>query len=373
MIRILHSVSNMDRAGVETMLMNYYRHIDRTRVQFDFLCNKTKPGAYDAEIESMGGRIFRSPGFNPFKYPLYLKYMHQLFSEHPEYQIVHAHNGALVDYPLYAAKREKVPHRIAHLNSAAFAVDYKLPIKVFCRPLIPYCANHLWACGTKAAIFYYGKQRLEANRVRLVKNAIEIEPFLYNEKVRHQIRAQYGLEDKFVIGHVGRFVAQKNHAFLLDIFSEVLKQEKNAVLVLLGDGKLFEETKERAASLGLRDAVMFLGNVGNASEWYQGMDVFAMPSLWEGLPVSGMEAQAADLPCVFSDDITEEAAVLPTTSFISRKQPPKVWAERILALRNLPARTSRKAELQAAGYDVNMEAVKLMGLYEDMLAGKPVV
>ena len=373
LIRVLQSVSNMNRAGTETMLMNYYRHIDRDRVQFDFLCNKNKPGAYDAEIEELGGRIFRTPGFNPFHYNRYLKYMHNLFQEHPEYRIIHSHNSALGVYPLYAAKREGIEHRIAHVHSAAFTADYKLPIKMFCRPLLPHCANHRWGCGVKAVTFYYGKKRVANHETRVIHNAIEIDRFLYNENVREKMRNQNNLQGKFVIGHVGRFASQKNHSFLVDIFSEIVKRDKSAALVLLGDGELLEKMKEKVRGLGLQDAVLFPGNVNNVNEWYQAMDVFVLPSIWEGLPVSGIEAQTADLPCFFSEDVTREAAILPTASFISRKQGPDVWAERILSCKNRSGRTSQKSVIQDAGYDINVEAVKLMQLYEDMASGKQVI
>ena len=372
MIRVLHSVSNMDRAGVETMLMNYYRHIDRERVQFDFLCNKAKPGAYDSEIEAMGGKIFRSTGFNPFKYNKYLEYMHGLFAGHPEYKIIHAHNSSLGVYPLYAAKREGIEHRISHVHSASFTFDY-IPIKMFCRPLLPYCANHLWGCGTKAVTFYFGKTRVESGRTRVINNAIEIDRFLYNGRIREKIRCENGLDGKFVIGHVGRFALQKNHSFLIDVFSEAVKRDKNAVLVLLGDGALTDKIKEKVSRLGLQNSVLFTGSVGNANEWYQAMDVFVLPSVWEGLPVSGIEAQTADLPCVFSDDVTREAAVLSNVSFVSRSEAPDIWAEKILSYKNTLGRVSRKSEIQAAGFDIEIEAARLMELYEDMTAGRTVV
>ena len=131
MIRVLHSVSNMDRAGIETMLMNYYRHMDHEKVQFDFLCNKTKPGAYDEEIKQMGGHIFHTPGLNPAKYPHYLKYMKKLFGKYSQYKIVEAHNGALGVYALYAAKKNKIPVRIFHAHGASITKDWKWPIKIF--------------------------------------------------------------------------------------------------------------------------------------------------------------------------------------------------------------------------------------------------
>ena len=161
MIRILHSVSNMDRAGIETMLMNYYRHIDRNQVQFDFLCNKTKPGAYDDEVQRLGGRIYHTPGLNPAKYPLYLKYMKKLFAEHPEYKIVEAHNGALGVYALHAAKVNNIPVRIYHAHGASITKDWKLPLKLFCRSRLTANITERYTCGKAAAECYYGKEVVE--------------------------------------------------------------------------------------------------------------------------------------------------------------------------------------------------------------------
>lgn len=366
MIRILHSVSNMDRAGVETMLMNYYRHIDRNKVQFDFLCNKTKPGAYDEEIIDMGGRIFHTPGLNPFKYFRYLKYMKDFLKDHSEYKIVHAHNGAFIVYPLFAAKKNKVPVRISHVHSASFTFDLKWPLKVFCKPWIPFCCTKKWACGKDAGLFYYGKRALDNNEVLVIKNAIEIDRFLFNNDLRNRIRDKYDLRNKFVVGHVGRFDKQKNHTFLIDVFDEIYNQNKNARLLLLGDGSLIEVIKDKVSELGLQDAVVFVGNVDNVNEFYQAMDCFVLPSIWEGLPVVGIEAQAADLPCVFSDDVTDETMILSTTKFLSRNESIRKWADTILDSK-VSKRTDRSNELRKAGYDIKEEAKKLMSIYKQLL------
>lgn len=364
-IRILQVVSNMDRAGIETMLMNYYRHIDRNEIQFDFLCNKTKPGDYDSEILSMGGRIFHTPGLNPFKYFQYLKYMKQLFKEHPEYKIIHAHNDAFVWYSLYAAKRNNIPTRISHVHSAAFTIDYKWPLKVLCRLLIPSACTHKWACGKKAGTFYYGNNA----EFHVHKNAIEIEQYAFNAETRSILRKEYGLEANIIIGHVGRFMWQKNHTFLIDIFAEIHKREPKSRLVLLGEGSRMNTIKAKVAKLGLTDAVLFMGNVNNAREWYQAFDMFILPSQWEGMPVVGVEAQAADLPVLFSDDITDEVNLLPSTVFMSRKLPASVWAEKCLQMIcEHKTRTDRSKEIREAGFDIDLEAQKLVDTYKRFLS-----
>lgn len=366
MIRVLHSVSNMDRAGIETMLMNYYRHMDRNVIQFDFLCNKAKPGAYDEEIHALGGRIYRTPGLNPAKYPQYLKFMKSLFREHSEYSIVEAHNGALGVYALHAAKVNHIPVRIFHAHGASITKDWKLPIKLFCKALLPHNMNQHFTCGIAAAECYFGRRVVNRQDYVFVPNAIEIERFSFNNETRNRIREAYGLTHKHVVGHVGRFMAQKNHTFLLDIFAALKKQDADAHLVLIGEGELMDTTKEKADRLGISDSVSFVGVASNVNEWYQAFDAFVLPSIWEGLPVVGVEAQAADLPCIFSRSITSEIGILDDAKFMELTENPADWAD---AIRTVMARTDRKSVrdvIAKHGYDISVEAKKLQKRYMEL-------
>lgn len=366
-VRVLHSVSNMDRAGIETMLMNYYRHMDRDRIQFDFLCNKRKPGAYDGEILAMGGRIFRTPGLNPLKYPAYLAYMKALFHDHPEYAIVEAHNGALGVYALHAAKVNGIPVRIFHAHGANNAKNLKRPLKAFCKSRLDANLTLRFSCGAAAARFYYGKRIAGENRYTLIPNAIELDRFAFDERKRNALRKQYGLEGSHVIGHVGRFMAQKNHAFLLDVFAALREMDSSARLVLLGDGELLQSMKEKAQRLGLADTVLFAGNVANASEWYQAFDCFVLPSLWEGLPVVGVEAQTADLPCVFSKSVTPEIGITDRARFIALREGREAWARAIMAaLEGGGVRRDNTRLMAAAHYDIAREAKALQAKYLEL-------
>ena len=333
MIRILHSVSNMDRAGIETMLMNYYRYMDKSKVQFDFLCNKKKPGAYDDEIKSMGGRIYHTPGLNPAKYPEYLKFMRKLFHEHPEYKIVEAHNGALGVYALHAAKVSKIPVRIFHAHGASITKDWKLPIKLVCKAMLPANMNEHYSCGVEAARCYFGNKVVSENDYVLIPNAIKISNFVFNELTREKIRRENGLAGKHVIGHVGRFMAQKNHMFLLD---EKLSLKKN---------------------------ITFVGNVGNANEWYQAFDCFVLPSIWEGLPVVGVEAQAADLPCVFSANVTREIGFSERAEFVGLDEPLNKWARTIGKALLQTDRVDRTDLITEKHYNIEVEAERLQERY----------
>ena len=367
MIRVLHSVSNMDRAGLETMLMNYYRHMDRDLIQFDFLANKPKPGAYEDEVRSLGGRIFVSPGFNPVKIPKYRKFMKNLFQEHPEIQIVHAHNGALAYYALREAQRNHIPHRIAHSHNSKINWDLKWPIKQYCRSHMKNATTDFWGCGELAVEFYFGKKIVESKNYTIIRNAIEEERFLYNEQIRTQLRKQLEVGDKFVVGHVGRFMYQKNHTFLIDIFAEIYKRNQNAVLLLIGEGELEEKIREKIHKLGLGQAVIFTGSIPNVNEMYQAMDVFLLPSLYEGLPVVGVEAQASGIRSVFSDTVTKEIGITDLAEFISLEASPSVWAEKILQSASGYERKNMRTEIVEAGYSIHTEAEKMQNMYLQMV------
>lgn len=366
MIRVLHSVSNMDRAGIETMLMNYYRHMDHDKVQFDFLCNKKKPGAYDEELKQFGGKIYHTPGLNPMKYFQYIKYMKQLFAEHPEYKVIEAHNGAFGVYALYPARKSNIPVRIYHAHGASITRDLKMPLKLFCKSRLKNNMTHHFTCGKAAAEFYFGKKVVDNGEYELIPNAIEVEKFIYNPQVREDMRKKYDLSDKHVIGHVGRFMTQKNHEFLIDLFAEYCKQDKMAFLVLLGDGELMDNMKEKVAQLGISDNVLFAGNVGNVNEWYQAFDLFILPSVWEGLPVVGVEAQAADLPCVFSDSITKEIGFSDKAAFVSLSASKEEWIKTISKMLKQTERKNQEELITRNHYNIKKEAVVLQERYIEL-------
>ena len=363
MIRILHSVSNMDRAGIETMLMNYYRRIDRSQIQFDFLVNKPKPGDYDDEIRSLGGNIYVSPGLAPWKFPAYMRFMKELLRAHPDIKILHAHNEGMMEYALKGAKSAGMPVRIAHAHNTRIIHDYKWPLKVFCKQFIPHTATEYFGCGRDAGIYYFGKKRWAEKGV-IMHNAIDPARFAFSEETRARMRRELQLDGKFAVGHVGRFNLQKNHKRLLDIFAALLREKPNAVLLLAGEGELEEPTRQKALALGVADKVRFLGVRSDIPQLCMAMDVFVLPSLFEGLPVVGVEAQASGLPCVFSEEATDEVVILPQSSRLPLRESDEAWANRIAACDG--AVTDRAAAIEpvrAAGYDINAETAKITAKY----------
>ena len=361
MIRVLHSVSYMHRAGVETFLMNYYRHIDRDVIQFDFLCNKKLPGDYDDEIRALGGRIFYRPGFDLLREENYVEFWNSFLTEHPEIQIVHTHNGAKQYYPLQGAQKAGMPIRIAHAHSSDFVHDEKYQYRRSLIDLLPHTASYYFGCSNAAGKFFFGDE-LWAKKGILIRNAVPCQKFSWDPQIRQDLRNQMNLSGCFVVGHVGRFMSQKNHSRLIDIFKTVYDTNRNARLLLIGEGELFDVIKNKVINLNLENVVVFAGNQADMTKWYQIMDVFVMPSFFEGLPVSGVEAQAAGLPCVFSEVVSQEAAITSNVRYVSLKLSDLEWADNILTYCNYD-RIDTQKEIQNAGYDINVEAARLKDIY----------
>lgn len=351
--RILQVVTYMGRGGIETMLMNYYRHIDRTKVQFDFLVHRDFRADFDDEIEALGGQIYRVPPMNPLKMS-YWKVLDNFFRAHP-YEIVHCHLNYKSGIVLAAAKRAGIPVRVAHAHTASMSAGFSKFARIVMKPLIPRTATHYLACGKAAGDAIFG-----GKPYALIANAIDAEALRFRQEVRRRMRGELELGDPFTVIHVGRFSEEKNHAFLLDAFAEVLKQEPNAKLVLVGDGPLRADMEQKAAALP-EGSVRFLGIRKDVPDLLQAADVFAFPSIFEGLPVTMIEAQASGLPCVKSATVTDECIVtdLVTTLPINDAA---AWVDAILRTRSIP-RTDRLADIQVSGYDIVTAANKLERFY----------
>lgn len=347
MMRILQVVNDMHRAGLETMLMNYYRHIDRSKIQFDFLTHRPEKSDYDDEILSMGGKMYYAPRLYPQNYPAYFKYMKKFFAEHPEYKIVHSHIDSMSYLPLLAAKKAGVPIRIAHSHNTSIDKDFKYILKQYYRLRITSVANHYCACGKEA-----GKFLFKGKEATIIPNAIEVDRFLFDKEMRKMKRKELGLNDEFVLGHVGRLSYQKNHKFLIEVFSEVHKKDANTILLLIGVGEKEQEIKEQVHTLGLDKAVKFLGNRSDVNELYQAMDVFVMPSFFEGIPVTGIEAQFSGLTCVFSDKVPMEVGFSEQCRFLSLQSSREIWKDEILENKGKREREERTDYYENSNYNI---------------------
>lgn len=353
-IRMLHIVTYMGRGGLETMLMNYYRAIDRAKVQFDFLTHRDFRADYDDEIEALGGKIFRLPNLNPFSRS-YLGALDRFFREHPEYRIVHSHLDCMSAIPLKAAKKHGVPVRIAHSHSSRQDRDLKYPLKLLFKRSIPGQATQLFACGKEAGKWMFG-----TDDFRVLNNAIDAERYRFDPVVRQEVRRELGIPaDAPVVGHVGRFMAPKNHGFLLRIFAEL---PDHARLLLVGDGELLAENERLAEELGVRDRVIFAGLRSDVDRMLQAMDVFVFPSLYEGLPLSVIEAQAAGLPCLISDKVPIECKKTDLVTQIPLDASPAEWAEAVLSAAEAP-RGDTLAQIRETGFDIRANAEWLQNYY----------
>ena len=358
MERILQVVTYMGRGGIETMLMNYYRRIDREKIQFDFLVHRDFRADFDDEIEALGGRIYRVPAMNPASGG-YRKALADFFQTH-NYRVVHCHLNYMSGVVLAAAKKAGVPVRIAHAHTANMAPGWKQAVRRMCKYLIPTTATHRFACSTEAGRAIFGKHDFS-----ILANAIDAAAFTPNEDIRAEVRTELGLGNAFTVMHVGRMIYAKNHEFLLDAFAELLNTEPGAKLVLVGDGELRAQIEEKAAALPA-GSVLLLGARSDIPRLLQAADVFAFPSRFEGMPVTMIEAQAAGLPCVKSDTVTGECIVTDLVTSLPIDDP-SIWADAILAKKDTP-RTDRLADIQASGYDITAAAEKLTRFY---LNGEP--
>ncbi|NOV00204.1 glycosyltransferase family 1 protein [Paenibacillus planticolens] len=360
-IRILHVVVNMNRGGAETLLMNLYRNIDRSKVQFDFLT--CKAGVFDSEIEEMGGTIHRIPYVSDIGHTKYIEALDHFFVTHPNYKIVHAHMDKMSGFVLRAAKKVGAPIRIAHSHNTSSeggvaARTYKWVAGTF----IPSCATHFVACSNKAAKWLFANK---VNKALILKNGIESDKFAFSPGIREQVRQELELpSESYVLGHVGRFAHQKNHLFLVDLFAQLHQEKPNTVLILVGDGPLRAEVEKKVEALHLQDKVKFLGVRSDITRLLQAFDMFVFPSLHEGLPVTLIEAQGAGLPCLVSDEITQEVDMgiqLVERISLGNKS---VWIDRMnhVISRNV-TRHIPEFSLSNKGYDIKNTALWTEGFY----------
>lgn len=359
-VRILHIVTYMGRGGIETMLMNYYRHIDRNKIQFDFLVHRDFRADYDDEIELLGGHIYRVPPMNPMSLT-YKMALRNFFRTHP-YSIVHCHLNYMSGVVLAEAMHAGVPIRIAHAHTANLAPGWKQWVRRLFKHLIPMTATTLLACSSEAGRAVFG-----THSFGIMPNAVDASFFSFNQSLRTDLRQNLGLSHVFTIMHVGRFIYAKNHEFLLDVFSHLLSLIPSARLVLIGDGELFDAVEERAQKTLPPGSVVLLGTRTDIPDLLQAADIFVFPSIFEGLPVTLIEAQAAGLPCIKSDTVSDECVVTDLVTSLPIDDP-SLWAQEILKKRGVPRRSQYDAIVQS-GYEITSAAKKLENFY---LNGDPI-
>lgn len=367
-IRIAQIIGKWVGGGVESVVMNYYRNIDREKIQFDFICDNDSTNIPYEEIEQLGGKVILIPPYQKvFKYQ---KELRKVLKE-GNYKIVHSHINTLSVFPLYAAKKVGIPVRIAHSHSTTNKKEWKKNIlKQVLRPFSKVFATHYFACTEHAGRWLFGNKEYDNGNVYLLNNAIDLNKFKYNEKKRKEKRKELSIsDDTLVIGHIGRFMKQKNHEFLIEVFNEIHRQNKNSVLLLAGQGPLVDEMKQKVEELKMLNSVVFLGQRDDAAELYQAFDVFMLPSLYEGLGIVLIEAQCAGIPSFASTEVPEIAKVSNILDFIDLNTSKEMWADIILQSIKDYERKDYLKDCQKCGYDIKIEVKKLENKYKEFIKG----
>ena len=359
MIRVLHMLGSLDIGGSQIMLLNLYRNIDRKRVQFDVVLDHPENSKLANEFKKLGSHIFVLPKFKGWNFREIRKSWKRFFKEHPEYKILHSHVRSYASLYIPIAKRCGVK-TIIHSHSTNEGKGISRMIKRIMEFPLRRQADYLMACSNEAGKWLYGAKACKKSNYIFLPNAINTDKYHFSMETAETYRKTLGLQGKFVLGHVGRFHEAKNHVFLLEIFAKVLEKRSDATLLLIGDGELRGAIEQKIRELRIERHVVLTGNRADVPQLLHAMDVFVFPSLWEGLPVTVVEAQAVGLPCLISDKITTDVDL----SALVKRLPiddSNIWAEAVL---NLDIkRMNVIPEIKKAGFDVKDTAKHLMDFY----------
>ena len=369
MQRILQVVNIMDRGGVETLLMNIYRQIDRNEVQFDFLThpfNLDYEQEYEPEILARGGKVYKAPSF--IKHPVqYQRFIQNLYKEHPEYNVIHGHNLDLAATMYMREAKKNGRYLIAHSHNTKERgnVMRRSTLSLNHR-LIRRYPDRFFACSKDAAVFAFGRRVAHSAKCRIIRNGVDIQQYRADQVSHEKMKQNMfpGVSGP-LFGTVGRLAEQKNHVFLLNIFADIIRNEPTAFLVIIGEGPLRAILERKARELNISSRILFAGSVSNVAAYLKAFDVFLMPSLYEGLPLSAVEAQAAGLPTLLSSSIGKETVCSDMVQFIGLDQAPSQWAQEALQAyrKNLGRRTSCFDQVKLAGFDITQISKDLCDFY----------
>lgn len=366
MIKVAYILGKLHSGGKKNLVMEYYRHVDTNKVRIDFICDSDSNSIPEEEVKSLGGKVFR---VTPYEHiGQNMKEMEKIFKGE-QYDVVHAWDSLMNLFPMVLAKRAGVKVRISESLSMTNRHERKTIIKYALRPFSHVAANYYMACGVDCGVFQFGKKAYDEGKIAIFKTVIDAQANAYAPELRHLTREKFGWKEKTVYGFIGRYMVQKNPVFIIDVFNEIQKLQENAHLVLIGFGELEQKMMERVKAYGIGDKVENLGRREDIKQFYNAFDAFLLPSLYEGLPVVGLESQSCGLPIFFSTEITLEAKACEMAHYISLKTPASEWAREIVdtVAKNIPVRRSYAEEVIAAGFDSGSEARRLQQFYMDAL------
>lgn len=362
-IRILQCIpGNMAYGGIETFIMNIYQNIDRSKIQFDFLIHGEDGNCFKDEIKQLGGEVYRVPSIK--YYPAYCQKMKRILGENgKKYKTIHVHCGYAISYfDAKMAKKYGIKNIMVHSHSSSTDIRKRKIVQKLLRRKLTKIANVKLACSKEAAQWMFSKKMLKEKECKIIRNGIYVDNYKWDEEKRNEVRKKLQLEEKFVVGHVGRLSSAKNHMFLLEVFQEILKKQTNSVLLLVGDGELRSKIEKKVQELNIEKRVIFLGNKENVNEYLQAMDVFVFPSLFEGFGLAALEAQISGLYCFLSDIMVKDINVTNLVEFISLDKTPKQWAKIILDNKEYK-RESKVDIVKKEKYDIIDTTKKLEEIY----------
>lgn len=364
MERIAVIMGKMHSGGKKNLVMEYYRHIDRNKIQFDFICDEDSNSIPTEEIQSLGGKVYVIPPYqNVFSN---IKAIKKICKEN-KYKIVHAYNGTMNIFGLYAAWRRGVPIRINESISMAHSSDKKTILKNILKPFSKCFSTHYMANGNACGKWQFGKL-YDQGKVAIFKTVINVDENKFDLELRNKCRKELNINDNIVIGHIGRLTTQKNTLFVIDIFNEISKLKDKAKLLIVGDGELRGDMLSKIKEYGIEDKVLYLGRREDIKQFYNAMDCFLLPSLYEGLPVVGIEAECHGLPIFFSTEIPEESSPCDDLGvFVGLDRSASEWAQIVVQKLKKVKRMNHSKEVKKAGFDSVTEAGKLLKYYEGLI------
>ena len=370
-IRVLHILDELNTGGAERIVVNYFQNVNRELFQWDFVITQyadiKKRGMLEDTVEKLGGHIYRVPR----KRKNYIKNITETAKiiKNGNYDIVHSHLDELSALYLFAAKKYKVPVRICHSHLAG--AQRGRGVEIVCKishPIMQKYTTDKFACGIEAGKALWGNNAMENGEVYIMRNAIKTDKFHFDDEIRKKKRLELNVGENTVYGTVGRLSYQKNSAFLIPIFTEIKKNNPHSVLAVVGEGELRAEMESMVKNAKLEDSVYFLGGREDVNELMMAMDVFLLPSRFEGLPIVMVEAQCTGLTCLVSNQVTKEIKINPNVEYMSISESPGFWAKRCLSIYQLDNRESATKGIIEAGYEISNAAKELERYYLSALS-----
>lgn len=364
MIKVVISLNKCDSGGQKSLVMAYLRNFDRSRVQFDLIVDADSNSIPYEEVEKLGGRVFVIPPYQKiFKHLSALK---RIFSDN-DYDVLYAVNNTMNIFPLYVAKKKGIKVRVSEsLTMASHQELLKTVLKTVLRFFSHCWCNYYMANGRDCGIYQFGKKAMEQGKVAIFLSPVDAKANTFNPELRAITRKKYGWENKIVYGFIARFEKQKNPLFLIDIMYFISRKQENAHFVIIGAGSLEKKMKERINEYEMGNCLSWLGRREDIKQFYNAFDAFLLPSLYEGLPMVGVESQATGLPVFFSENITKEAGIAELGHYISLKKPADEWADVIIeeTKKSIPNRRGREDDLIKCGFDSVTESNRLLDYFE---------